>query len=380
MSSGTITVTNKSDKVVGVGTAFTTDLKAGDVMVMPVGTWSFTLIVKSIESATGLTLMEPFRGPTLSGQSWSAVPYETMLRINAQLSTQTSVAIYGLNLDKQNWQAVFSESGDITITLPDLTTFTGPSWKKIAELLEAIDEPALQALATQIHNDSAQVATDKTIATQAAVTATQAKTDAQTAQGLAEAAATGSSSSESAAAQHASDAEGDAAAAAESATEAANYAASINPEYLLHKDQNLNDLADKSAARGNLGVYSKYETDAKNTATNARIGYALLSPTTKISVLQRIVLGNPFGNNTPVLVQAELLSSDGKWFNTGWAYNGSNNVSYGINASYSEGEGIVVQAGSAKLNTDALNAGGGAGPMAEITTGNYRVLVYKVTA
>ena len=139
MSSGTITVTNKSDKVVGVGTAFTTDLKAGDVMVMPVGAGSFTLIVKSIKSATGLTLMEPFRGPTLSGQSWSAVPYETMLRINAQLSTQTGIAIYGLNLDKQNWQAVFSESGDITITLPDLTTFTGPSWKKIADLLESLE-------------------------------------------------------------------------------------------------------------------------------------------------------------------------------------------------------------------------------------------------
>ena len=139
MSIGTIKVTNKSDKVVGVGTAFTTDLKAGDVMVIPVGTGSFTLVVKSIESSTGLTLMEPFRGPTLSGQPWSAVPYETMLRINAQLSTQTGVAIYGLNLDKQNWQAVFSESGDITITLPDLTTFTGPSWKKIADLLESLN-------------------------------------------------------------------------------------------------------------------------------------------------------------------------------------------------------------------------------------------------
>ena len=132
MSSGTITVTNKSDKVVGVGTAFTTDLKAGDVMVMPVGAGSFTLIVKSIESATGLTLMEPFRGPTLSGQSWSAVPYETMLRINAQLSTQTGVAIYGLNLDKQNWQSVFSAPGNITVELPDGSKYTGPSWLSIA--------------------------------------------------------------------------------------------------------------------------------------------------------------------------------------------------------------------------------------------------------
>ena len=255
MSSGTITVTNKSDKVVGVGTAFTTDLKAGDVMVMPVGAGSFTLIVKSIESATGLTLMEPFRGPTLSGQSWDAVPYEAMLRINAQLSTQTGVAIYGLNLDKQNWQAVFSDSGDITVILPDGSSFSGPSWKKIAELL------------------------------------------------------------------------------------------------------------------------------AESVATNARIGYALLSPTTQISVPQRVVLDNPFGNNTPVLVQAELLSSTGKWFNTGWAYNGSNNESYGINASYSEGEGIVIQTGSVKLNTAAWNAGGGgAGPVAELTTGNYRVRVTKVTA
>ncbi|HGH3373796.1 TPA: hypothetical protein ACJIK4_003316 [Kluyvera cryocrescens] len=259
MSAGTLTLTNNSDAVTGVSTTFMSELVAGDFIVTKVGGITYTLPVKTVSGDTQAVLVSKYPGPSLAGIAWQGLPRESQNQVTAELVAQTTAALRGLNYDKSNWQAVFSASGDITVMLPDGSSFSGPSWKKIAELLEAIDEPALQALATQIHNDSAQVATDKTIATQAAVTATQAKTDAQTAQGLAEAAATGSSSSESAAAQHASDAEGDAAAAAESAAAAAASAGSVHPENLLQKSNNLSEIVDKAAARGNLSVFSKAE-------------------------------------------------------------------------------------------------------------------------
>ncbi|MFZ5266027.1 tail fiber domain-containing protein, partial [Enterobacter roggenkampii] len=85
---------------------------------------------------------------------------------------------------KQNWQAIFSDDGNITVRLPDGSTFSGPSWLKIVELLNSIDVDALQILAAQIHVDAQQVALDKTevaqnktVSESAATTATQ-KADA----------------------------------------------------------------------------------------------------------------------------------------------------------------------------------------------------------
>lgn len=594
MSAGTLTLTNNSDAVTGAGTTFTTELAAGDFIVTTVGGITYTLPVKSISSGTQLVLISKYPGPTLAGAAWQAVPRAVQNQITAELVVQTTAALRGLNYDKQNWQAVFSASGDITVMLPDGSTFTGPSWQSIKDTLALIDIDAVTALANQVRTDAQQVGSDKQAAEAAASsansdasaaasansTAQTAKQDAETAAGRATDKAAESKSS-------AEDAQ-TAKAAAEQA------AAAVQPENLLHKDQNLDDLPDKSAARGHLDVYSKAETDgkgggyigqswwhdmrskmpdgcvasdgqevdqagpfadlyadvaagnrptcteaewqadptkrgcyvlnsstgkmrlpdrngvqsgsikapvmrgdggylvdgtvqrsgvpnmagevtatanygltevgskvtppfkvgannlngfngnggsttarsliidlstasdvyttgltearmnsltgcfvirysgraqnagsldamtlsarmesistdllAKNVATNARVGYVLLAPSAQISVGQRLVLENPFGNSTPVIVQAELLSGN-LWFNPAWLYH-PNAGGYGINASYSAGEGIVVQSGSYRLNTGSMNSGGGGGTVTEQTTGTYRVHVWKVT-
>lgn len=41
----------------------------------------------------------------------------------------------GLNYDKMNWQQVFSSNDNITVTLPDGSTFTGPAWLKLVSML-----------------------------------------------------------------------------------------------------------------------------------------------------------------------------------------------------------------------------------------------------
>lgn len=132
MSAGTIALTNNSAAVTGTGTAFTTDLKANDFIVVIVGGVTYTLGVKATASATSLMLITPYGGPTATGNAWTAVPNATLVGITAQVAADVAKAIRGLNLDKANWQQVYSGAGNITVTLPDGSTFTGPSWNYLA--------------------------------------------------------------------------------------------------------------------------------------------------------------------------------------------------------------------------------------------------------
>ncbi|EAM8651127.1 tail fiber domain-containing protein [Salmonella enterica subsp. enterica serovar Give] len=131
MSAGTLTLTNNSDIVTGIGTSFVTELAAGDFVVVTVGGVPYTLPVKSVESDTDMTLVSVYTGPTQSGAAWSAVPRVALNMVTAALVAQSAEALRGLNYDKQNWQQFFTADGDVTITLPDTSQTTGPSAKKL---------------------------------------------------------------------------------------------------------------------------------------------------------------------------------------------------------------------------------------------------------
>lgn len=135
MSAGTITLTNGSAIVGGSGTSFAAELAAGDFIVSTVGGVPYTLPVKSVESNVQLTLVSSFTGPTQSDTAWSAVPRVALNMVTAALVAQSAEALRGLNYDKQNWQSIFSGNGNITITLPDGTTWTGPAWNSITTSL-----------------------------------------------------------------------------------------------------------------------------------------------------------------------------------------------------------------------------------------------------
>lgn len=259
MSAGTITLANNSNAVTGVGTTFTTELAAGDFIVTTVGGITYTLPVKSIGSGTQIVLASKYSGPTQAGAAWQAVPRAAQNQITAELVAQTTAALRGLNYDKQNWQAVFSSSGDITIMLPDGSTFTGPSWKSLIDILNNIDIDAAQQLADQVRADAQQVSSDKQAAQSAAESASTdrkaaeaANSSAQTARADAETAA-GTATDKAAESKEAAEDAQTAKAAAEQA------AATVHPENLLQNANNLDDLTDKPAARQNLDVFSKEE-------------------------------------------------------------------------------------------------------------------------
>ena len=267
MSAGTLTLTNNADLVSGAGTSFSTELTAGDFVVVTVGGVTYTLPVKSVEGDTEITLISKYPGPTQQGSAWNAVPRATQNRVTSALVAQSTEALRGLNYDKQNWQAVFSASGNITVFLPDGSSFSGPSWKSIAETLSTLDVDYLNQLATQINQDAQQVEADKNTVVE---TASQVSTDAQTAStaaGAAQGSAADAAGSETNAEGYMDLArkyalnpednpitggEYSALHYSEKAKKSAAEAASHNPVEALVKSLNLSDLADRAAAWLNI--------------------------------------------------------------------------------------------------------------------------------
>lgn len=128
MPAGTIALTNGSNAVSGTGTSFTTELKQGDFVYVTVGSAPYTLVVSSVTSNTQLTLSVAFDGPTTSGLAWNAVPASMQVAITQKILNDFAQVARGRILDFQNWQKIYSSDQSVTVTRPDRTTFTGPSW------------------------------------------------------------------------------------------------------------------------------------------------------------------------------------------------------------------------------------------------------------
>ncbi|EPV5048271.1 tail fiber domain-containing protein [Cronobacter malonaticus] len=261
MAKGTISIANGATAITGEGTTFTTELAAGDYIVFTAGQVVYTLAIKSVDSDTALTLTKAYTGPDADGLAWSAVPRSTMSQITMEVVNQVTEALRGLNHDKANWQQVFSESNDITVTLPDGSEFTGPSWSSIANLLEELDPDWLQQIVDDVTAAQASVSADKTAAESARDDAQAAANSAAAAQQAAEGAGASAAQSASDAAISASAAADSAMSASESAAEslkqaerAQELADSFDTTKVLKKDQNLGDVSDVTAARKNLGL------------------------------------------------------------------------------------------------------------------------------
>ena len=237
MSAGTLTLTNNSAAVTGSGTAFNNELAAGDFIVVKAGGVTYTLPVKTIEGDTALTLARNYNGPDITAGAWTAMPRDTLNRISAQIAADTAYAIRQRVLEIDNWYQLLEVNGDVTIKMADGSSYTGPSWLKLIDVMKEMQIDVLIPIAEQIRADAQQVAEDKPVIL-------QAKDDA-------EAAAAAAASSESNAATSETNAaafKDTAAQKAEDAAESARQAAESNPLQALQKSLKLSDLADRAAA------------------------------------------------------------------------------------------------------------------------------------
>lgn len=96
-----------------------------------------------------------------------------------------------------------------------------------------------------------------------------------------------------------------------------------------------------------------------------------------IAINNRYVLPNPFGINTPVECWAEVFANN-RWALTGWAY--ANAGGYGVQASYVQGEGVVVQTGLNAVLSVSVDTGSGHANLNVITSAPCRVFVRKLEA
>ncbi|MGL4614696.1 MAG: phage tail protein [Shewanella sp.] len=96
-----------------------------------------------------------------------------------------------------------------------------------------------------------------------------------------------------------------------------------------------------------------------------------------ITINSRYVLPNPFGNNTPVTCWAEVFAN-GKWSRTGFAF--TNGGGYGTDASYVQGEGVVVQTGSNAVLGRSNDTGSGHDIATSVASAPCRVFVRKLEA
>ncbi|MEG2569085.1 MAG: hypothetical protein RSA84_23055, partial [Acinetobacter sp.] len=89
---------------------------------------------------------------------------DTMNAITAQLAAETAQALRGLNYDKQNWQQVFSATGNVTVKLPDGSSFTGPAWGRIVTSLDGkVDKTELGEGAYRAVQKNSVDGTDKSL-------------------------------------------------------------------------------------------------------------------------------------------------------------------------------------------------------------------------
>lgn len=140
--------------------------------------------------------------------------------------------------------------------------------------------------------------------------------------------------------------------------------------------EGLNSLEKLASALGNDPQFSVTLSGLlAGKLDTSKVGYALIDFGT-VSKSGRTVRSNPFGNSTPVILRSEI-QLNGKWAYPGVVYSSGG---YGTEATYVEGEGIVVQCGSLSVTpTDASHGGSGIpGPGSILSSAPCRVHVWKL--
>ena len=148
MAAGTLSVTNNSKAVVGIGTTFTA-FNAGDFLTLVVGQVPYTVAIASVESDTALTLVLPFDGPTATDLAWDGVKRDTMSLATMGVTVQAQKALRLMLADENNWRAIFGDAEEITVTLPNGQVMQGMSWGYLSQLMKQVDPVEMRNLQQQ---------------------------------------------------------------------------------------------------------------------------------------------------------------------------------------------------------------------------------------
>ena len=148
----------------------------------------------------------------------------------------------------------------------------------------------------------------------------------------------------------------------------------VDATYLAAEVANLTAKVNSIIAQ--LGVKREVcLVNALGTGIDNEIVEPLITPT--ITNGARIVLPNPFGNDTPVECEVQIkVGVD--WGDPCFIYStGGTPGGYGVKASYFQGKGIIVQAGGNALSGSSRDTGNPFNMVGTVTSAPYRVIVRK---
>ncbi|MEH8223795.1 hypothetical protein [Aeromonas veronii] len=126
---GTVAVTNGSKKVVGTGTTWKSGVSKPDKGHLVWGPDGKPYELDYVESDTVLYLVTAYSGVTSSGMAYSIDISRS--GSNSAFSRDLSAFVAYHQLQMDGWQQLLTGTGDVTLTAPDGTKLTVPSWKKV---------------------------------------------------------------------------------------------------------------------------------------------------------------------------------------------------------------------------------------------------------
>lgn len=355
MAAGTLSVTNNSKAVVGVGTTFTA-FTAGDFLSLVVGQVPYTVAIASVESDTAITLVLPFDGPTATGLAWDGVKRDTMSLATMGVTVQAQKALRLMIADENNWRAIFGDEEEVTVTLPNGQVMQGLSWGYLSQLMKQVDPVEMRNLQQQaaaseaaaqgfrneaegfktetagIRDSTNQIKADTQAihdATNTIKTQTdQIKSDTQVIKDQTNQIKTDTGLIR----DEANTAKADAQAARDAARgfrdEAEQFKNEIDPSQLLAKANNLSDVADPAAARDHLGIGPTDELNVGSMVTSGGVSVGRNSwdgsNWGSKSILASLAILSPDGISTPGLYIRKTNGEAG--YASDWLYFESTNA------------------------------------------------------
>lgn len=126
---GTVAVTNASKKVVGTGTTWKSGVSKPDKGHLVWGPDGKPYELDYVESDTVLYLVTAYSGVTVSGMAYSIDITRTGAIPAFSRELSALVAYHQLQMD--GWQQLLTGTGDVTLTAPDGSKLTVPTWDKV---------------------------------------------------------------------------------------------------------------------------------------------------------------------------------------------------------------------------------------------------------
>ncbi len=106
--SGTVSVTNGSSTVTGVGTDWLAGLRPGDALFLPDG-WPYEVL--NIASDTTLQLIRPYAGPTKSGERYTQLPSQGYIKLSADQLAAVARQVGGIPTRVESLEASVQSLG-----------------------------------------------------------------------------------------------------------------------------------------------------------------------------------------------------------------------------------------------------------------------------